>query len=186
MKRIIVLSGAVLTMAIGGLFFNTAQAQQTPPSLSPEHQKKIEQNCVAAQVSMQRTQASDAVARTLRGREYEDISKLMTAFNSRVASNRLSIPGLSENLATLSRISKNDFFNNYTAYANAIDAAIKLDCKNNPAEFYEQVISVRSMRAALKADVDRMAQTIEAYKKSVNEFRATLTAPQPAAEGAAQ
>jgi hypothetical protein len=163
---------ALVAAAIVGLFSSAAMAQQ--PALGPGHVEKIRQNCVTAQVTLQRIHGIDVVARTLRGREYEDILRLMAAFNSRIAQNKLSIPDITEITVNLSGLSKNSFFNHYTSYANAMDKAIKMDCRKQPVEFYNQLNAVRAIRQLLKSDIDKMTQLIADYNKRVTDFRATL------------
>lgn len=160
------LGSAILLTGLPGL----AQTAEIPP----EKLELIGDNCEAAQSSIQRTQKSDIVSRTNKGRIYEYILRLMAALNSRIALNKLSQPRMVEVTGELQK-SFTAFYRDYTDYETQIDYLLNIPCREKPTEFYSGLEQLRALRAKLTLDVQAMNALIEEYEKLVTQLNAELT-----------
>lgn len=172
-KRTIFASITSLVFA-GGIFAVVARAET--PLLTAEQQTIISQNCVASQTVLQRIQHNDAASRINRGQIYETLfSRLMTPLNTRATSN-----GYNNSAAVLVDTTKlyqldlERFKNHYKDYDNAIAAALRVKCKNKPAEFYSYIEKARVERQNLSSDVGNLARLIEQYKNNVFKLRSEV------------
>lgn len=171
-------SSLLLAMASGWMSFSVwAQAQ--PGGLADITEDKVQMvrtNCVAAQVSIQQLQNSDVVARTNRGRSYENILRLMAAFNARVAANKLTEPKLIEATGVMQR-DATAFYKHYDSYKDTIEQLIELDCRAQPVSFYRKVQTLRQQRDSLKTDVAALDKQVADYGALVADMKARLVAP---------
>ena len=103
--------------------------------------------CISSQGAMQRVLVSDRVTRINRGRAYEDTVKLLAAFNSRAALNTYNVSDLVANTATL-ETQFGKFKNQYLDYEQKLKIVIDVDCKDRPAEFYNNLQRARASRRA--------------------------------------
>ena len=135
----------------------------------------IRQNCLDAQVSMQRLQYSDAAARINRGSSYEAIvSKLVAPFNSRAALNRLqATPQLLDITNRLER-TFTDFKKHYTAYEESLSAALALKCQDQPVTFYDRLGDTRAMRQQLATDITQLSRLFAEYQKAIESITKTV------------
>lgn len=172
MKYSVRITIAVFAMfvAVSGLALPMA-AQSA--ELSPEKLEIIRTNCRAAQSSIQRTQKSDIVTRTNRGRSYEYILQLMASLNSRIALNKLNQPRM---VAVTSELQTkfNQFYGHYTEYEAGVDQILRQRCNENPAEFYKSLQELRVKRAQLTQDITEMRQLIDEYDQLVLQLHATV------------
>ncbi|RWZ79595.1 MAG: hypothetical protein EOT04_00920 [Candidatus Chaera renei] len=175
-RRYAVLSGVSFLGAL--LVFGPLLAQSAGSTASLTEQKiaTIRQNCVDAQSNLQRIQRSDVVARTNRGRSYEETLRLMAAFNGRLAYNKINEPRLNE-IATELQKSFTTFYGNYTDYENTLEQVIKINCSEQPVSFYQQLVQARDKRKQLKNDVDAMQRLIDEYAARVATLKAKLQEP---------
>lgn len=157
----IVASGVVLPVA--------AQS----PELSPEKIEQIRNNCEAAQSAIQRTQRSDIVSRTNKGRSYEYILRLMASLNSRIALSKMSQPRMVEVTSTL-QAQFEGFYQHYTSYENSVNETLGINCREKPTEFYESLQTLRENRARIARDVQEMQVLIEEYNQLVAELEESL------------
>ncbi len=154
---------------------NIAKAQTT---LSEGHVERIRQNCVAAQASLYRLHANDALRRVNLGPLYENIStKLMAPLNSRIALSRQE--GLKLAATTLEYDRNIDLFrSSYNDYEKAMSGTLEMNCAENPVEFYERVSSTRQKRQRLYEDTQTLATLLNAYKAEFEAFASGLEGSQ--------
>lgn len=146
---------------------------QYQPELEPEKVEAIRNNCLSAQSAIQRTQMSDIVTRTNKGRSYEYILRLMASLNSRIALNKLSESRMSEVTSELQN-KFNQFYGHYTEYETSIDRALRINCVEQPEAFYGALEIVRANRATLTNDKREMRQLIDEYDQLVTDLRVKL------------
>lgn len=163
MKRTTILFAAVLVLI-------SAPFARAEGSLSDAQLEAIRTNCVNAQISLQHAQESDRFTRVNRGYRYEAILKLMTNFNSRVVENKVDAPEL---ITIASDYQKNwDLFRkDYTAYDNAMDALVKMDCKDQPTTFNDQLVALREKRTSLNGRVRAFDTLLDRYQTGVNSVK---------------
>lgn len=154
---IIVISGFV------GASFAGAQ------ELDDERKVSVSQTCVNAQSNLQRLGSSDTTTRINRGRDYDQILKLFYLMNTRVASNNITEPKLSEitkkfedELAT--------FRENYNLYNDQLRNAVDFGCVDEPQGFYDSLDSTRGRRANLNSNVVKLDTLIEEYQQTIKEL----------------
>lgn len=152
-----------LTMVIAPL----ASAQTT---MSDVHVKKIKANCLAAQNTLSRLHAADALLRVNRGQVYESISvKLMASMNSRIALNRLDGRDMVAVAASYEQ-ELVDFRASYQDYEQNMTQLLKLDCAKQPVTFYDQVAVTRQKRTVVHDHVVKLHQYITEYKSAFDIF----------------
>lgn len=167
------LSRSILVLALVAfatilVFSAPVQAQDSP---SEEHLEKIRQNCVSAQVTMQRIQHSDIATRINTGRVYDAlITRQMAPLNSRTSLNRVSIaPVLADDTRSLENVLLS-FRDNYADYTDALSRAIRLKCQDKPEEFYRYVQDARELRQDLSEDVENMKKLTKEYGEEVSGY----------------
>lgn len=138
--------------------------------LSPEMVEAIKDHCASAQSAVQRTQKSDLVTRTNRGRSYEYLLSLMASLNSRIALNKLSQPRMVE-VTSLLQSNFESFHNDYTSYTASVDQLLRIDCEKEPENFYKALEDVREKRASLASGTVEMRKLIDEYSQLVSALQ---------------
>jgi hypothetical protein len=145
--------------------------------LAPEHAQVVSQNCVSAQVSLQRLQYSDAATRINRGYIYESLlNDLMTPMNSRLAVN-----GYSKEAATLNGITDRyqselrQFKQSYESYDETTRQMIKLKCQEKVSVFYDGVRSLQEKRLKIYTSVNSLDVLTDEYYKAVKQTQKQVT-----------
>lgn len=158
----------LLLAAFGSLALPVAA--QSSEEISQEKIEAIKDHCVSAQSAVQRTQKSDLVTRTNRGRSYEYLLSLMASLNSRIALNKLSQPRMVE-VASLLQSNFESFHSDYTSYTISVDQLLRINCENEPEKFYKALEEVREKRAALATGTVEMRKLIDEYSKLVTALQ---------------
>ena len=133
-----------------------------------ERLKAITSNCSDIKYALTQLQRVDSRTRTYLGTSYETISsRFITPLNLRLERNNRPSEQLlniqSEFLTTHS-----NFRLAYTDYMRDLESLITIDCTNQPEEFYKQLESTRTKRAALQTIVKKLnALANEQYKSFV-------------------
>lgn len=167
------LAVSALIAGIAGLFAVTANAQQGDKELSSSQIESVRNNCVTAQASLQRLRDSDLIARTIRGRTYNDLNELIKSFNSRIALNGVNAPNLIAVPATLDQTYR-DFYDHYTNYDASMRDVLDVDCKSQPERFYTLFLNVEQQRERIADDISSMRKQIDSYRQSVTDLRTDL------------
>lgn len=124
--------------------------------------------CVSAQGTMQRVLVSDRVTRVNRGRAYEDTLKLLSAFNSRAALNAYNVSDLVANTSSLEK-RFGSFKDLYLAYEQNLKVVIDMDCKQQPAEFYNNLQRARASRNDVQAAIAAIDQKLDEYRINLDK-----------------
>ena len=158
--------GLVIVLSVCLSFFIEASAQ----SANQQQISKIKINCSSIKNTLNQLLVSDALLRVNMGQRYELVStKLMDRFNSRVASNSFNIDNLSA--ASSSYRSQLDIFRaDYMSYEENLASTVKIDCINQPGEFYDSLMSTRAKRAQVYNDVTGLDYKINQYRSAVSDF----------------
>jgi hypothetical protein len=131
--------------------------------LAVPSQELIIANCQSAQSIINQVEKADAVARINRGRAYNETLNLLFAMNTRLASNKIAAPKLTE-LTSEFEHQLTIFRDDYDNYDDILNSAIKTNCHQRPAEFYKQLVNARDSRIKLATDVTNLSQLIDSYK----------------------
>lgn len=144
--------------------------------LSKAQEAAIADNCETMKESLRTVQKNDARARVYLGGRYETIlNKYVTPLNVRLVENSLSTASLIESQNTLAS-GKAKFANDYVDYQQKLEELVSVDCKNNPAEFYEKLETVRQKRKKVEQDVQKMKSALTEYVELVGGVKEKLNA----------
>ncbi len=169
----------LIVLAVAGIIltgsFVSGQARALDFYLSEEHQQSIRQNCVTTQTTLQQLHASDGVLRVNLGKIYENMSnKLMAPLNSRIALNRQE--GLQLAATALEYDRQLDVFRaSYKQYEESMSRTLKINCAENPVEFYSNIISTRQKREKLHQDTKTLSALLRDYKGHFENFATKIT-----------
>lgn len=167
MKRSLILFSVFLTLIASPM----VRAEAQP--LTDEHIAAIRSGCTDALRGILQVQKSEAGTRVNRGREYETLLRLTAALNSRIVSNKLDAPALTSASARL-QTSFSGFQNHYLDYADRVDAALDINCKQAPVTFYDALTRARDARAVIAADVKAMDAILDEYQQGFDELKQNL------------
>jgi hypothetical protein len=168
MKRGLLLLSVFLTLVSSPL----ARAEAQP--LTDQYIASIRVGCTDALQGILQVQKSEAATRVNRGREYETILRLTAAFNSRIVLNKLDAPALTSTSARM-QAEFSDFQQHYLDYAEKIDATLKINCKEAPVTFYDNLTAVREARARVATDVRDMEALLGEYQKGLDALKGILS-----------
>lgn len=136
-------------------------------SLTDTQLNVIRTNCLNAQINLQHIQESDKRTRISRGSRYETMLRLMTSFNSRVAQNKVDAPDLIT-IASDYQKGWDAFRAEYTTYDDGLTTLIRLDCRNQPTSFYDQMGALRTERNGLEQHVKQFDVLLDRYQQGVD------------------
>jgi outer membrane murein-binding lipoprotein Lpp len=130
----------------------------------------IRSGCVSAKTKLQQLHASDALLRVNMGQIYESIlTKLMEKFNSRLSSNNYDNSEFTA-ISNSYSYTLDNFRSDYITYEKQLSSTLSVDCSNQPASFYDAVLSARSKRDQVHSDVTKLNQYADKYELAVNQF----------------
>lgn len=152
----------------------TVVMAQEASNLSEERLNEIREGCNSAKVGLQQLQKRDAVSRINRGRAYDQVMTQISAFNSRLAYNNVSLPGLiniskelQAHVDAFRSISDKD-------YLEHLSSASKADCRAKPAEFYALIVKARGDRDKVAEEVVKIDNLISRYREELVRYQNTL------------
>lgn len=135
----------------------------------------IKGSCSDIDTNLHRLQQSDRLLRVNLGQNFDSISRrLMTPLNSRIALNGLD--GLDLSKTTIDFGNKfTAFRDDYSKYADDLQAAIAIDCNGDPVGLYNAIQVARLSRAIVYQDTVDLHQLLEAYSSQLDVFQKQLT-----------
>ena len=143
-------------------------------AISEKQEKAIATNCDSIKTQLKNIQKNDARLRVHLGGRYEAIlTRYMTPLNMRLIENNLSNAELVENQSSFSE-TKTMFVNDYINYQQDLEKLVAIDCKNEPANFYERLEKVRQKRKIVEQDATKLRSLISKHLKLVMELRSKL------------
>ena len=128
----------------------------------------IKANCQAVQSVLSQIEKTDAALRINRGRVYNEIMDLFYAMNARLASNKIS----AANLVTITSDFDSElthFRSDYNTYDDELNELISMQCQEKPADFYNQLEEVRSLRDNLDQRTSRLDSLLDDYWAEFND-----------------
>lgn len=139
----------------------------------------IQSKCQVAHDNLDLLRRRDLVARTNRGREYENIVKQLEAFTQRVRHNRLDAGRLGTTTQQF-KIAVDQFRDAYLRYDDSLSELLQTDCRTKPDVFALKLEESRVLRAETAVSATRAEELALNYRELV----ATLAGPN--INGAAQ
>lgn len=161
---------AVFVVVFGVQAAVTAQASV---NLSDDKLEAIRTRCSSSQFALQQIEKRDAVSRINRGRDYDQMLRQISAFNSRFAYNKVNMPDLVQITSDLQN-AVDEFRSSYDAYDNDIASALKVNCKQDPSQYYGFIVQARTDRAAIGEKVRSINDLMAKYRAAIVTYQETL------------
>lgn len=133
----------------------------------------IQQRCTSSQLAVQQIEKRDAVSRINRGRAYDQMLRQVSAFNSRLAYNKISAPDLI-GLTNQMQTAVNKFRDAFDQYDTDLSHSLQVDCKTKPAEYYNLIIKAREDRKIVNDQIKTISDLMNQYRDAVIKFKDTL------------
>lgn len=175
MKRfaLLLVAGVAAVLCVA----TAAHAQDTPATpMTDAMVAHIRDTCSAAQSTLTRLHASDALLRVNQGQALESISsRLMTPFNTRVAQDQLD----SGKLTSITSVYANQldtFRTDYQQYEEAMSRTLQIDCTKQPVTFYDSLTDARTKRSLVHADMVALQKSLQDYLAEFDVFAAKVKA----------
>lgn len=169
-NRILVGLAALFVAAFG---VQTAVLAQADVNLSDEKLETIRTRCSNSQFALQQIEKRDAVSRINRGRDYDQMLRQISAFNSRFAYNKINMPDLVQISSDLQN-AVNEFRASYDTYDNDIASALKINCKQDPSQYYGFIVQARTDRAVIGEKVKSINDLVAKYRAAIVAYQETL------------
>ncbi len=142
--------------------------------LSEQHIAVIRANCSAAQQDIQAFRRTELVTRSNRSNKYEDILRLMAAFNARASINKINISDqtllVSQFEAKLNTFRQVD----YKHYDEMLGDIVSINCSSDPVKFYNSLTALRDQRTVINQDIKDMDAQLDQFGTLVNGVRTSL------------
>lgn len=135
----------------------------------------ISDRCQSLQQLLDELQRRDLVSRTNLGREYENVARLLSAFNQRVKSNNLNAQPF-EQLTADFNSATSQFRSAYVEYDDSLIALRQIDCKQKPAEFDAQLTRTRELRDMTEGTATHANAISGQYRTLMVQLQAELPA----------
>ena len=143
-------------------------------ALTPDQEGAISVHCESIRQTLKTVQHEDSRTRVYFGGYYETIlNKFIVPLNLRLVKNNLADINLSTNQATFAT-DKINFNDNFIDYQKSLEELINIDCKNNPADFYNKLTLVREKRATMRQDIANLRRSIDTHINIVGELKGNL------------
>lgn len=143
-------------------------------AISDEQKTSIVNYCDTIRSNLSLVSHEDSRARTYIGAYYETIlGNYMTPFNLRLVKNNLIAANITQNKIDFAN-QKNKFSNDFKTYQDSLYGLINFDCKNHPAEFYDELEKVREERATVRKDITKLNSYIKDHKNLIEDFKEKL------------
>ena len=158
------------------IFLIFCQVAVVPAALaiSETEEKVISASCSSIKDILKTVQKNDAKARVYFGSYYETIlTKFITPLNVRLIENNLSSAKLVENQNKFAE-GKTIFSSDFIKYQQSLEELVLIDCKSEPARFYEKLVLVRDRRKIMEQDVLKMRSLLSEHVKLVNNLKGKL------------
>lgn len=142
--------------------------------ISDERKNMIIAHCDAIKEDLKDLQHRDSRARVYLGKHYEIIlNKFITSLNVRLVDNNLVNDGLIDNQNAFSK-ARTNFNIDYIEYQKVLENLVAMDCKKEPAKFYEKLENARLKRGIVSKDAAKMKTLAEEQVNLVEKLKGTL------------
>lgn len=167
--------GAVVSAAIiilvGSAGNGGVADAQVDVQVSAEKQSVIQSKCSLIKTNLNRLHTTDALMRVNRGQIYASLSsELMARLNSRIALNRMDAANLVR-ITSRYETHHEEFRKAYQVYSDSLLQLMRIDCEEEPVEFYQNLVEVRQYRKQVHETVSRLNDDITAYEDAFMAFR---------------
>lgn len=163
---VLVLAG--ISVVVFGI--SLAAHAQSDEDLTSDKLDLIKSRCSNSQVALQQIEKRDAVSRINRGRAYDQMLRQVSAFNSRFAYNKVSSPDLIQITSDLQG-AVDTFRASYDKYDTDVSDAMKINCKQKPADYYSMILKARDDRSAVGEEVGKIVDLMTQYRAAIVSYQ---------------
>lgn len=143
-------------------------------AISETQETAIRQHCDTIRDDLKSLQRSDSRARVYLGRYYETIlSKFIMVLGVRLVENNLSNTSFINNQNDFNK-TRTNFTIDYIEYQKSLEELVNLDCKSEPARFYDQLVDVRAKRAIVADDTVKLRRLADQHSQLVMTLEESL------------
>lgn len=167
---------AVLSVAL------FAPAMATAQDAAAQRLTRIRDNCQALHEVIDLQRRRDLVARTNRGREYENLNKQIDAFGQRLRNNRIDSQRFDRLFDEFQQAST-EFRGVYTRYDNSLQAMLQTDCQKDSQKFSQFLSDARVLRAQTSTAVVQADMVLAQYRQAMVDMQARLQQAAQVVEG---
>ncbi len=153
--------------------FGSGAVVRAETDVSSDMLDMIRSRCSNSQFALQEIQKRDAVSRINRGRDYDQMLRQISAFNSRFTYNKINTPDLID-LTTQLQGAVDTFRSNYDHYDTDLSDALRVDCKQKPADYYAVIVKARDDRNAVGDQVTKIVDLMNQYRGAIAKYRETV------------
>jgi hypothetical protein len=159
----------VLVAVIAVMSIAPVYAQEIPV-LDEGHINRIRSNCPSAIATLSRIHANDGPVFINRNQTYFSVGdKLMARFNSRLILNRHDATQLVKTTSDYNaQLIK--FRDAYKKYEESMNSVLRMDCRQQPVEFYTRVEEVRLLRQKVHENIVLLKAFVGQYRQNVEDF----------------
>ena len=143
---------------------------QSDSDMTSDKLELVKTRCSSSQFALQQIEKRDAVSRINRGRAYDQMLRQVSSFNSRFTYNKISAPDLVQLTSDL-QTAVDTFRANYDKYDTDISDALKIDCKQKPADYYNMILKARDDRAAVGDEVNKIVDLMAQYRTAIVTYQ---------------
>lgn len=162
--------GALLVLA-SVVFGSQLTSRAVDKAITDTQIESIKTHCIQIQATLNQLQQSDTLLRYNIGASYRTMSeKLMVPLNQRIAATEFDGSELIGITAEYNK-SYQDFYQKYRNYNNKLQAAMKINCIDEPELFYDALDTARQRRIDLHKSSNQLIDLLKEYKKAVKTFR---------------
>ncbi len=166
---------AVLLSVTSVSFASASTVHASEPTA--ERLQLIKGRCADLKTRLTSVQKTEAADRIKRGRSYDqDLLPYISAFNSRIATNKVDAPELIRIAADLQDVvGRAQFGSQYSIYTDDLTGAIHSDCQNTPDTMNDWLDKARIDRATLAQSVKQADTLITEYIAELEKLKARYT-----------
>lgn len=162
--------GIVLALT-SALFGYQLTSQAVDPVITDAQAESVRTHCIQIQATLNQLQQSDTLLRYNVGASYRTMSeKLMVPLNQRIAATNFDGSALVRITAEYNK-EYQDFYKKYRTYNEKLQAVMKLDCIDEPKEFYAALATARQTRTDVYKASNLLIGLLKEYKKEVRTFQ---------------
>ena len=134
----------------------------------------ISDGCTSIHNTLKTIQSQDSRTRVYLGGYYEKfLSKFITPLNLRLVKNNLPSAELTANQTSFAT-ARADFVDDFIDYQKSLEDLLAINCKTEPAAFYDKLKIVREKRETMAKDVTRLKGLISSHIKTVEKMKEEL------------
>lgn len=144
-------------------------------AITEVQKNEISEHCEIIRDNLKNVQINDSRMRSQLGRYYDVIlAKFIMPLNLRLVENNLPKAKLTENQSDFNKVQA-EFKNEYIEYQKGLEELVAMDCKAEPARFYERLEWVRVERAMVAKKVGKLRKIALEQVSLVKTLKEGLT-----------